>query len=439
MLKGTRPKHRVTPGTRESERGQMLLLFVAMFTVILALVAFAVDQGFWFGRRRIAQSSADSAARAGAIVYFGIDDANPAPVLSPCKQAALAADDNGIDITNPPCGGDGDTAFIEDDCPGIPGALAVTANIDTTARTLFSGAFLPGSIKIGAESTACAGTVIAMRAYDDDAGPQGIPIVLAKGDSNDCVNPGGVLRVGYECVIWGSLTGANNRLRWTAAVDCGGSPDGGWDQIENGVKWSCTVGDEVGVSEVDPLDTVGQSNVLNGFKDRLARTTTCVDPLEEPGNPASFRDAFGRADGLFAVGAEPPMPFRAGVNPRNSIYVQNNCFDNPRVVIMPFTNNPAGGGGGIERVDGFAIVYITGCYESSSPLNEGVADPDKQGETNDCSVDTLAEPDVSYGAAFTDATEVRGVPVRVFITRGDVGGLGDIADPNAPLAIETVE
>jgi len=54
---------------REEERGQVLLLFVVVFSVILAMGALALDQGFWLGRHRATQAAADASARAGALVY----------------------------------------------------------------------------------------------------------------------------------------------------------------------------------------------------------------------------------------------------------------------------------------------------------------------------------------------------------------------------------
>ena len=61
-------------GVRRGERGQYLVLFVVLFSLIIGIAAFSIDQGVWLGERRISQKDADAAARAGASVY--IDDQN---------------------------------------------------------------------------------------------------------------------------------------------------------------------------------------------------------------------------------------------------------------------------------------------------------------------------------------------------------------------------
>lgn len=396
-----------------SERGQVLILFVAMFTVVLAMAAFAIDQGFWFGRRRVAQHAADAAARSGAVAF--LSTTNPLP-LSPCKQAVLTATQNGLSMTNfDPM--DPDECEAPHEC--------VTAQVQESASSLFAGAFGIDGIDVGAQATACAGTVLGVRADDGGDGPQGISIALSRGD--DCF-AGGKLQPGRECVVWGALDGTqHNRLLWSSAGDCAGDPTGAPGEISDGVRFSCVAGDVIGTTNI-PDDPPGsqaeldQDNVLLAFRDRLGRPTTCASL--EPGQPnrASFRNALGNGDGS-PEKAEPPPPF-GGSGDRDAFFVQNDCLDNPRLVIMPVTDAPLSGGSG--SITGIAIVYLTGCYEQGA-----IPEPNPTAETNTC--------DQAPYPPLTRKLEVRGVPVRVYITKGANGELGDIDDSNWPLTVETTQ
>ena len=50
---------------QRSERGQAIILFVGLFSVVLVMAAIMVDFGVWFAERRSAQRVADLAAAAG--------------------------------------------------------------------------------------------------------------------------------------------------------------------------------------------------------------------------------------------------------------------------------------------------------------------------------------------------------------------------------------
>src|SRR5437870_2189591 len=80
-------------GVNRGERGQVLVLFVGLFTVLIALAAFSIDQGLWLGHRRIAQKDADAAVRAGAVPFVEAISAgdNPSTVFGDASDAALAS------------------------------------------------------------------------------------------------------------------------------------------------------------------------------------------------------------------------------------------------------------------------------------------------------------------------------------------------------------
>lgn len=461
MLKAARPH------VQGSERGQMLLLFVVMFSVLFAFAAFAVDQGFWFGRRRIVQTGADVAARGGAIAFFG-------SVLSPCEEAAYTATQNGIDVSDPAGCNDGPTAtnFSTHTQNGIE--ECVKAEVAANVRSLFAGTFGIFDIDIGAGATACAGGVRGVTARqvstaNNRQGPEGIPFVVADtpGVSRDCFT-GNHLQPGVECVIWASMDSVeiggagnrHNRLIWDDDEDCDGNVDGSTSEIVNGIpSWTCredaVPSDKIDVDYLDDVSGAGIDigEVRSAIISRLGQATTC-NSLEGGGPAQSFQNAFGRADGLDGVGAVPPPPFPGGAAPLNANYVQNDCYNNPRIVILPFTNESATSSAD-KDVDGFAVVYITGCYLSNTPLH---GSPAAEVETNTCSgwPEPTDIPDSDDDDAGRDCQqqgpyvpsdfcryEIRAVPIRLFITDGAVGGLLDMNDGASqndfPLTIETVE
>src|SRR5882724_9909820 len=76
---------------RDEERGQVLLLFVAFFTVLLVFAGITIDQGLWLGHRRAAQKDADAAARAGAAQYIKALQAGTPPATADFNAAGAAA------------------------------------------------------------------------------------------------------------------------------------------------------------------------------------------------------------------------------------------------------------------------------------------------------------------------------------------------------------
>jgi hypothetical protein len=314
----------------------------------------------------------------------------------------------------------------------------VRAQIDDVATSLFAGIFGVPDIAVGDVQKACAGTARALAIWEQDDGPEGIPVVLNPGGGRDCFAGNGsstALVVGRECVIWGNIEDADhNRLLWVDTEDCAGDVDGTSSEIGNGIGgagWRCEEDDEIEIRRPRSNSTSAQSSVLLGFRDRLNDGTDCDSNESGQPNDQSFRNAFGRADGLPGVLAVPPPPFSGGSSTRNAIYIQNDCFDNPRIVIVPWTRDNIGGSDNQDRVqnvdiDGFAVVYLTGCYRADD--DDNIPEPNSLAETQECG-----------GQMFED-TEVRGVPIRLFISPdSSIGEMGAITDANFPLTIQTVE
>ena len=78
-----------------SERGQAIILFVGIFSVILVMAAIVVDFGLWFAERRSAQRGADLAAAAGALDLPADNGSDEA--LSAFTNACAWAEANGYE------------------------------------------------------------------------------------------------------------------------------------------------------------------------------------------------------------------------------------------------------------------------------------------------------------------------------------------------------
>jgi hypothetical protein len=432
----------------------VLVLFAILFTVILVIAGFAIDQGFWYGERRVVQKDADLAARAGALAYMtsltntsGAEAAaRDAAVANGASPGDLTVLSHALSCTTP----DGT----------VSGAPQVEVRIEKTTRGLFTSLPLVSDdtdgIEIGARSVACAGGVRTLE-VDNSNNPsssqntlKAIPIVLRSdaGGPGSCFS-GGALRLGQECVIWGALRGypESRRIGYSdpgsGGNDCRGSgnPDL-HDDTEDGIDFTCTVttgsscDDDVCVriETVDNDDEGEQEDLFQGMNHRLEDDTDCDSIEGGDTNEASFQNAFGNADGDPSIAPDPPA--LGGSGTANHVWVQNDCFDNPRIVVLPIITGGSNGSGS-RPVRGFAVVYLTGCYEtgdtSSISQREREECEDNGGdehEPEDCD-----DPDDANDACFV---EVRGIPVRVFASRESIG---DIASPsvNSLLTIQTVQ
>ncbi len=181
-----------------SERGQAIILFVGIFSVILVIAAIVVDFGLWFAERRSAQRGADLAAAAGA------QDLPDEPLLAfdaACDWAAAngySNEDVDVEVFAR------NTPELPVSCLGGAPALACGSDCDTVRVTvggiaprLFTGALGIGNFKIGAVAAAgityagAAGqagpdqTVILLTAdgrmgFNCSSDPVGCPMELAK-------------------------------------------------------------------------------------------------------------------------------------------------------------------------------------------------------------------------------------------------------------------
>jgi hypothetical protein len=393
------------------------VLFVVFFTIFLALAGYAIDQNFFFGRRRVAQRDADAAARGGALAYMR--DVN-APDF-----AAAAARAEEVASSNTPDGPPLDAATGAGNCPlpggaTIPDAPSLRVEVEQTAPSLFLRAFGVSSIDVSARATACVGAVTDLRWDDATNDPNGDAINILLDESD--VNPGGcfeggTLVYGRECIIFAAHTLPDGHPRLIAGYDPGDIDDcfqgdtvpGGINGIEDGVAFTCSVGDAIDSETPNPPGHHQQ--VIGSMRNRIQSGSGCSH--EALAADDSFQNALGNGDGGFG---EAPLPVALGGPATDYVYVQNDCFDHPRVVLLPVTDD------GGASISGWTAVFILGCFDLTVPISPGAA------TTNDC----------PPGGGPAEDKDVRGIPIRIFVTEGAIGDIDSTGNP-APLTIQTVE
>jgi hypothetical protein len=417
----------------------VLILFVALFTVILAMAAYSIDQGLWYGKRRVAQKDADTAARSGAIALLGDN-------YSACEEAARTAVRNGVTGADPGTCGNNDgtaTTFTKaSDC--------VTAQINHPVGSLFARAFGVTGIDVGAQATACVGAVHTLWL----TAPEAIPIVLKSNDTDDgsCFSSGS-LQVGVECTIFGDTnTDPPNHPRLlastTSATTCkgGGAPD--TTKVTNGMPFLCTI-NTTGSCGANP-DSATQclTTAVPPADDAvfIAMRARFGKPLPPDCADDSFKEAYGYGDG-FPEFAQGPEALGGIASDNETVFVRNKCFGfHPRIAVLPITDGTAAA---VKPVTGFAVVYITGC---TAPAGSGGGDGgdgggDGGGGHGGGGGASMAAAD--GGGAFdkdcantpTDTTEIRGVPLWIYLPDGGAtpAGIDDPRTTNAPLTIFTKE
>jgi hypothetical protein len=274
-----------------------------------------------------------------------------------------------------------------------------------------------------------------------------------------------VLQLGEECVVFGSKAPppeftsnewARRRIMFTdpTANSCRGSGSvvSNFDEITTGLYFTCTVTSSNSCTNTtcirgeDINEDENAEHVFDAMQNRLRdgdAQSDCAKPPEE--SPAqSFQNAFGNGDGDSDWAPDPPALGGTGVP--NHVYVQNDCFGNPRIVVLPILSS-SNRNANSEPVRGFALVYITGCY------HEDAGSAIAQMERNECAPppsgnDSCEEDDVTICWDIDDCEdedeeedchyEIRGIPIHAFITEGSLGEIGEPSN-NAPLTIQTVK
>ena len=332
-------------GVDRGERGQALIVFVAIFTLIFVLAAFVIDGGLAFENRQVAQKDADAAARAGAAQYIAALSSGASVNYDTASEASITdATRNGNDapadpvtFSPPTCKNmmDTETTCARQDCPTIGATIPGVPSVEVAARrpseALFSRIFNVASDNtfkdVGARSVACAGSVTGI-------GPgtgQLIPNSLRYG-LNDCfISPTSpTLKFGHECQF---ETKSDSLIDVPGAGACEGGPTQPpliGDAIATGVTTpflcsvntctpnaalSCSTGGS-GCSGPNQPDCAsgrngasGQNDAIVGFQRRLAPSPcssdttacsaadTCAGGMSLNNGLAVFRAALVRVDG----------------------------------------------------------------------------------------------------------------------------------------------
>ncbi len=406
-------------------------MFVGIFTVLLAMGAFVLNQGLFQDRRRIAQKDADAAARAGAAAYLSTESLSSQQSDAVQRARAMAHANGATPGASEPLAVEKTSA----DCPTlggmISGAPSVEVAIKRPAPTLFNSAWFSNLTgagdNIGASSTACVGSVLTIGPDTTAGRPLNLPVEIntsdrqSKDNLNACFASDGTPRIGEQCVIIRDATTKEGYLHEAgSAGQCTGAIDSITPAIERGEDWTCTVNTGASCSDpfavstscASPADT-NPTDTLTSWNRRLSGATfpsTC--------RSEAFADTFDYADG--SVGPVSGPTGVGGSDPPVTVYVQKRC-SNPRVGIVIVSD------GNGRPVRGFAAVYIVGCFDPTAPLTT---------ETNTCSSGEGAghhEGDEGNGGG---QVEVRAVLLRLYMTSGAVGGIGPI-DALSPVTIQT--
>jgi hypothetical protein len=400
----------VSQRVRNSERGQVLVLFVALFTVLLVAAAFSIDQGMWVGHRRVAQKDADTAARGGAMAFL----ASQSNFSQAESQARLVATQNGVPFNT-------DTKFTaHHDCDGVAFSAndvpSITAQINEPAPSLFSLPFLPDGIKeLGATATACVGQPSGLsgsdplyvgpdvsspdpKCFDSDGNPKIgsiCPIMVPSGyvdtgsrgllslqddplnvgnNETVCTQPTGsnvdleiAAGVNAQCVVGdfiftkqGSLSNIKGALHCRVegyakvGTEC---PNGARSAQVSPGEGACDSGFHVSGTKIPPFATT------------LTPAFLPADVINSPAGLDDFQEVFSTPP----PGGTPPTSLTG-----SQFLVPNVCNGrtSPRILNIIVTTGKAVNG--IVYVKGFATFYLLGCRDIDGPNSttfQGQIDP----------------------------------------------------------------
>jgi hypothetical protein len=368
----------------QEQRGQVLIMFIGIFTVIAVVGLVVVDFGLWFSERRGAQTDADMSALAGAQAYVAdltdtagaFDDAvewavkngvDPAKI-DPSNTSNCSAGNSCVDVGIGNCYGNGtDTAMPW-----------VESDIRHNTRTLFGRFFELAVPDIGATARACVGsprTAIDLSPFgvqtgfvtDPSCPDYGQPLSNCLEPDTDPDHPGRTRPVyGAVCIL---KTGAQNPGCQNTGGQRGQLTLGELDceqtsantlrhDFHYGAKAGCSVDQEVNTG------TGNLVGLLRGLQDRLSEEGLC-DQLSPTGG-----DGYDDFDEVFSlVGAAPPIvPSADNVFSLNECSITNECSDGhthtytPRVLDLVLIDQLEQGEQ-TATITGFAGFYVIGCVD----------------------------------------------------------------------------
>jgi len=352
------------------QRGQVLIMFIGIFTVVTIFGVMVVDFGIWFSERRGAQTDADLPALAGArecmlqlaTGEFGSHDPYPAIVQwfsdnndNGSGDSELVADGTSTECFDPsdagPCGAD--SAFC---------CVDVTVR-DTTSTTFFSSLFSPifdhVAGNMGAHARACAGAANNPGGYLPVFSATNGPCFMT---DEQTPNLGGICPIKFDS-SGTPETGLLDLLRSGACSQWSG-PSTIKDNMEGGIGGMCLISDtpDGGAQSCDPADGGGVRDgawyecvaakggnnagpALTGLNNRLTKASDCG---------SDFSDVVTEV----APGVYEAKDCDSG---------QPDVQPSPRLVtifILKEAPNTGGGDKG-QPINAFAGFFIEGCAPDS--------------------------------------------------------------------------
>jgi Putative Flp pilus-assembly TadE/G-like len=353
------------------ERGQMLIMLVLLFTVIVAAGAVSIDVGLWLSERRGAQSDADLLALAGA--WELLDES------SSQQDARDAVDEWLVDNEE-----SGNTSLaqeptIDNSCFGVWDLDAVAVDVDHESRSLFSGIFGVVAPEIGAHAKACAGAA---------EGPGSNPVLPFETDPFSLCFTNGQPNVGGDCVIeFGSQGPGSQRgfvdVRAGEYCSNGGGGGGSAARIESialGAQGTCLI-NQGSPPSCDPDRPSGEwfdcvasqggnaADIVRGVRCRLTGSTGSGQNCPQT-NPEPLCDnlAGGNNNGIDDF-EETVIDTGLDAN-GHPIYEVRDCDPgeaglqaSPRIgSIFVLPENPNNNGNSPDPIIAFAGFYLKGCH-----------------------------------------------------------------------------
>jgi len=382
------------------QRGQVLILFIAIFTIVTIFGVMVVDFGMWFSERRGAQTDADLPALAGARECM-LELATGQDRGDEAYQAIVQwfnennADDSGDSVLVA-----SGTSTASTACEPQPdGTLCVDVTVkDTTKTTFFSSLFSPifdhVAGNMGAHARACAGAA---------SSPQSVDPIETDTDTGACFDDEGnpILDslCGLEYGSGGGPGGNNPRgivdLTTDDGVHCSQAKDSGNIEVmlACGAGGMCMIDDtpETGTCpaskdgwyECASTQTGNPQKVLDGMQCRLQGGSQCKKISCDGAVPPGEGICDTNNDGIDSF-EESVVLVDGNGDPATSLYEPRDCDPNqsgvqisPRLMnIIVFNQYPDNNNDGYS-ITGFAGFYVNGCASDKDDKdNDGVVDED---------------------------------------------------------------
>ena len=332
------------------QRGQTLIFFAGIFTVIAIVGAIVIDFGVWFSERRGAQTDSDLISLAGAYELLTSGSAY-ADVDIATQQSAVA---NGVDPVEDlqnlavkslefPDGYETDPDYCHTATDTGGRLNAVVLDVEHDSRAFFAGIFGIGSPDIGAHACARAGSIRTTNGLMPWSVPMFTSDCFVWNEETGKYDP----QFGQECIFRidnPSQVGAI-RLGPDEGDECSGPGSGGAnvyrENIREGSPAICEIGEMIDTEPgLEPQPT------KQALADLLATEGAC-DALNSasPDGIDDFVESF--APESFVSGPETTFSTRDCVTPRALTIVIVDEFDGRGFDSVP--------------IRGFAAFFLVAC------------------------------------------------------------------------------